>query len=109
MTFGPDRFALWARNATSGLASAITANPSVAMLFRDPSQRATYQLRGRAHLATDEETRRAVYDQSALVERQHDFARLGAAIVIELDLIEGWAGFGPQGVVGAIRMVRSTR
>jgi hypothetical protein len=108
LTFGPDRLAMWARSSSSGIVPAIAQNPNVALLFRNPAQRATYQLRGRAYVANDDETRRAVYDQSPLVERQHDFAMLGAAVIIELDLIEGWAGFGPQGVIGAVRMVRPT-
>ena len=106
MTFGPDRLAMWARKATSGIASAIATNPTVALFLRDPERRSTYQVRGRAYVATDAEVRQAVYDQSPLVERQHDFAMLGAAVIIDLDLIEGWAGFGPGGPVGSVRMVR---
>lgn len=105
-TFGPDRLCLWARSAEEGLAVAVRSNPHVALLFRDESARATYQLRGRAHVATDEATRSAVFEGCPVIERQHDFARLGAAVIIELDLVEGYAGLGPAGQVDPVRLVR---
>jgi hypothetical protein len=105
-TFGPDRLCLWARSATHGLAAASKSNPQVALLFRDESARATYQLQGRAHVAADEATRAAVFEGCPVIEQQHDFARLGAAVIIELDLVEGYAGLGPSGQVDPVRLVR---
>lgn len=106
-TFGPDRLCLWARSAEQGLAVALKTNPHVALLYRDEIARATYQLRGRAHVATDEATRAAVFEGCPVIERQHDFARLGAAVIIELDLVEGYAGLGPSGQVDPVRLVRA--
>lgn len=106
-TFGPDKLCMWARNAEGGLVAAIETNPRVALLFRDESSRAMYQLQGRARVAADETTRAEVFEGSPHIEQQHDFARLGAAIVIELDLVEGWAGFGPSGQVDPVRLVRA--
>ena len=105
-TFGPDRLCLWARSATHGLAAALKSNPHVALLFRDESARATYQLQGRAHVAADDATRAAVFEGCPVIEQQHDFARLGAAVLIELDLVEGYAGLGPSGQVDPVRLVR---
>ncbi len=106
-SFGDDRLAMWARSADTGLAAAIRSNPQVALLYRDEETRATYQLSGRAHVGEDEPTRRAVYDAMPKVERDHDFAMLGAAIIIELDLVEGWAGIGRTGPIDPVRLVRT--
>lgn len=106
-TFAPDRLCLWVRNSEHGFAADIRHNPHVALLFRDESTRATYQMRGRAYVAEDEVTRRAVYAGLPLIERQHDFARLGAAVLIELDLVEGYAGLGPSGQIDPVRLVRA--
>lgn len=105
-TFGEDRLAMWARSADSGVAMAVEANPNVAMLYRDEEKRATYQLSGRAHVVKDEATRLAIYNAMPKVERDHDFAMLGAAIIIELDLVEGWAGIGPSGPIDPVKLVR---
>jgi hypothetical protein len=104
-TLGPDSLGLWAR-AGSGLTEAVKHNPNVALMFRDPGARATYQIAGRARVAEDEATRKLIYDLSPEIEQRHDFALIGAAIVIDLDLIEGWAGFNAAGQIDPIRLVR---
>jgi hypothetical protein len=38
-------------------------------------------------------------------ERDHDFAHLGVAMII--DLVEGYAGLSPQGPVNPISMARA--
>jgi general stress protein 26 len=105
-TFGDDRLAMWARSADTGLAVAVEANPNVALLYRDEEKRATYQLSGRAHVVKDETTRLNIYNAMPKVERDHDFAMLGAAIIVVLDLVEGWAGISPSGPIDPIRLVR---
>jgi hypothetical protein len=105
-TFGPDRLCLWVRSAQGGLAAAVKNNPQVALLFRDETTRATYQMQGRAHVADDEPTRAAIFEGCPVIERQHDFARLGAAVIIELDFLEGYAGLGPSGQIEPVRLVR---
>jgi hypothetical protein len=52
--------------------------------------------------------RAQVYDAMAQVERDHDFARIGVALIIDLDLVQGFAGLGPSGPVDPVRMVRGT-
>jgi hypothetical protein len=106
-TLGPDSFGLWAR-AGSGLTEAVKHNPNVALLFRDPGTRAMYQISGRARVAEDDATRKQVYDLGDEIERRHDFALIGAAIVIDLDVIEGYAGFTPAGQVEPVRLVRGS-
>lgn len=99
------RLVLWARSAETGLAAAVRINPHVALLYRDEAARATYQLEGRAIVADDEEMRDLVFAGLPAIEQQHDFARLGAAIVIELDRVEGYAGLGPAGQIDPVRLI----
>ncbi|MBN8829841.1 MAG: pyridoxamine 5'-phosphate oxidase family protein [Sphingomonadales bacterium] len=105
LTLGPDSLGLWARHG-GGMPEAIAHNPHVALFYRDEGTRATFQLAGRARIADDEATRRRIFDAMPVVEQRHDFAELGAAIVIDLDLVTGWAGFGPTGAIDPIRLVR---
>lgn len=106
-TFDDDKLSLWARSADGGLAAAVRTNPAVALLFRDEESRATYQLSGRARVAEDEATRKSVFSAIPAIEQQHDFAMLGAAIIIDLDLVEGYAGLSPMGQVDPVRLVRN--
>ena len=105
LTLGPDSLGLWARNG-GGMPDAVAHNPHVALFYRDEEARATYQIAGRARIATDEPTRRRIFDAMPLVEQQHDFAELGTAIVVDLDLVTGWAGFSGTGQIDPVRLVR---
>lgn len=105
LTLGPESLGFWARNG-GGMPDAVAHNPNVALFYRDEEERATYQLAGRARIAADEATRRRIFDAMPLVEQQHDFAELGTAIVIDLDLVTGWAGFSATGPIDPVRLVR---
>ena len=105
-SYGDDKLCMWARISKGGIAKAIRSNPNVALFYRHEAVRATYQLRGRAYVVEDEATRKDIYDGMPKVERDHDFSMLGEAIVIELDLVEGWAGFAPDGLLDPVRLVR---
>jgi uncharacterized pyridoxamine 5'-phosphate oxidase family protein len=105
LTLGPDRLGLWARNG-GGMPDAIAHNPHVALMYRDETARATYQIEGRAHVADDAATRRRIFDAMPIPEQRHDFAELGTAIVVELDLVTGWAGFSATGQIDPVRLVR---
>lgn len=105
-SYGDDKLSMWSRISKSGMVKAIRSNPNVALFYRNESVRATYQLRGRAHVVEDEAIRRKIYDEMPKVERDHDFAMLGEAIIIELDMVEGWAGFSPAGQIDPVRLVR---
>jgi len=106
-TLDEARLALWARSASDGLAAAVRHNPHVALLYRNEETRATYQLEGRAFVADDADLRAQVYAALPGIEQQHDFAQLGAAVVIELDRVEGYAGLGPAGQIDPVRLIRS--
>lgn len=101
-----DRLTLWVRNPQSGLIRAIAVNPKVALMYRNEQRRASFQLQGRARIVDDEAEKRRVFDALPKVERDHDFAALGQAIIIELDRIEGYAGVAEGRVVDAVNMRR---
>jgi hypothetical protein len=42
----------------------------------------------------------------AEAERNHDYARTGVALIIDLDRVEGWFGMSPDGPVNRVRMLR---
>ena len=105
LTLGPDSLGLWARAATN-IADAITANPYVALIYRDPQARATYTLAGRASIAADEATRSRIWQAMPVPEQRHDFAHLGTALVIDLDRVAGQAGYSTTGPIDPVHLVR---
>jgi hypothetical protein len=50
--------------------------------------------------------RRTVFESAAKVEQDHDFARAGVAVIIDLDRVEGYAGLSPTGPANPVRMAR---
>lgn len=91
---GPMELSLWVRKAAGGLVDAIAVDPDVSLLYRDSPSRTTYTIVGRARLATDGPTRDAVYDRSPEVEQLHDPHRTGAAVVVDIDRLQGTSPFG---------------
>jgi hypothetical protein len=91
-----DRVALWARDPNGGLLRAIKTNPHVALFYRDPATRETYELAGRARVVTDSADRAAIFDRSPATERNFDPLRRGEAVIIDLDSV---TGAGPGGRV----------
>ena len=104
--FSNTQLAIWVRNSGGGLLAAIARNPKVALMYRDEEKKATFQFQGQAWIATNDDARRKVYDLAHKVERDHDFARLGVALIIDLDRVEGYAGLSPAGQVGRVNMRR---
>lgn len=106
-TDGDDRLAMWIRRADGGLIQAIRYNPKLALVYRNEDSKATYMFQGRARVSDLEADRRRIFDASPEVERAHDFAMLGVAVLVDLDRVEGYAGLGPDGQVGQVRMLRN--
>ena len=104
--FSDDQLAMWIRSAEGGFIRAIRSNPHIALMYRDEEAKATYQFQGRARVTTDAADREKVFQRTATAERAHDFAKLGVAVIVDLDRVEGYAGLGPQGQVDGIRMLR---
>jgi general stress protein 26 len=91
---GPLELSIWVRKATGGLVHAIESNDRVALLYRDSATRTTFTIAGRARLSTDEAIRDAVFARSPEVEQQHDPQRRGAAVLVDIDEVQGTSPFG---------------
>jgi hypothetical protein len=78
-------------------------------MYRDEDTKQTYQFQGRARISTDEEARRRVYEKMEQRERDHDPARTGIALIIDLDRVEGFGGMSPNGPVNKVRMLRDAK
>jgi hypothetical protein len=101
-----DQLAVWIRSADGGFIRAIRQNPKVALVYRNEETKATYNFQGRARVTDDGGERQRVFDAAPQAERAHDFAMLGVAVIVDLDRVEGYAGLGPGGQVGQVRMQR---
>ena len=105
-SFSDDQLAIWVRNSDGNFLNAIAKHPKVALMYRDEETKATYQFQGRARVSTDEAVRQRIYEKMAEAERNHDPARAGVALLVDLDRVEGWAGMSPNGPVNKVRMLR---
>lgn len=104
--FSDDQIGIWARKAEGNTLTAIRHNPKVAMVYRS-STTPVLQFHGRARVAEDTAERDAVFENAPEREQQADPERRGAAIIIDLDRIEGVLRRGPDGPVFC-QMVRSS-
>jgi hypothetical protein len=104
--YSDEQLAIWIRNADGNLLKSVASNPKVAFMYRNEDTKETFQFQGRAFVATGEAERTKVYDNAPPVERAHDFARTGVALIVDLDLVEGWFGLTPDGPIGRVRMLR---
>ena len=75
-------------------------------MYRSTKTRALYQFQGRARVTADPAARERIYSKMSQMERNHDYAQTGVALLIDLDRVEGWAGVGPEGQIGKLRMLR---
>jgi len=101
--YSDDQLALWVRNPEGLMMKSLAKNPLIALMYRNEETTATYQLQGRARVTTDPAERKKIYDHSAQVEQDHDFAHVGAAVIIDLDRVEGYAARGGQGRIFQLR------
>jgi len=90
--FSPDQLAMWIREVTGGILSNLERHPLLTLLYRDQPNRTTYIFSGRGRVADDEETRRIVFDNSSEREQVKDPERLGKAIIVDLDTVQGSEG-----------------
>jgi hypothetical protein len=105
-TQGDEQLGFWLRNHQGGTLAAITVNPHVSLLYRNGATRAMFQFHGRARIADDPGERAAVFEAAPQLEQNADPERKGIAVIVELDRVEGFFGFGPNGPVGFTRMAR---
>ena len=95
------RAAIWVRDPQGGIVRAVPGNPHVALFYRDPATRTSYQVSGRARIEADEAVRDAVYSASPEPERNLDPQQRGVAVVIDVDRVEGRDAGGPVLMVRA--------
>jgi hypothetical protein len=91
-----DQLALWIRNPEGDFVTAIDQNPHVGLMLREQANKHTFQLRGRARVTHDPAERARLYAAIPKQEQNHDFALLGAGVVIDLDWIHGYFSGGEQ-------------
>jgi hypothetical protein len=97
--YSPTQLSIWVRNGEGGLASAVARNPKLALMYRDSRTRTTLIFQGRGHVETDEATRTRVFELSPEVEQNHDPQRKGAALVIDVERLQGTTPAGAVRVV----------
>ena len=90
----------WIRQADGGLVRSIAKNPKMSLAYRD-GPRAMLLMNGRARIVDDEAVRQRVFDMIPESEQNHDPARKGAAMIIEIDRMQGFSTGGEP-----IRMAR---
>ena len=95
-TYSDDQLGFWARNAEGGTLDAIRANPNVVLVYRSATT-PVLQFHGRARITLDEAERRRVFESAPEREQAADPERKGAAVIVELDRVEGVLKFGPSG------------
>lgn len=83
----------WIRQAGGGLVRSMAKNPKVSLAYRDGA-RAMLLMSGRARIETAEAIRDRVFRIIPEVEQNHDPARKGAAMIIEIDRMQGFTTGG---------------
>jgi hypothetical protein len=101
--YGDEQLALWARDPQAGLPRNITAHPEVTLFYHDPASRTSYSFQGQARIESDPDARDRIFDNSNPREQYMDYHRRGAAIVVDLDRVEG------RGPEGRVLMARDAR
>lgn len=104
--FSDDQLSIWLRNASGGLVNSIKSNPKVSILIRLGKGKPNLQFQGRARISSDEDDRERIYERLSQSDKEHDFARVGAALIIDLDRVEGHMTVRGNEVVGRVLMAR---
>jgi hypothetical protein len=94
--YSPTQLCIWVRNAEGGLVRAMQGvNRRVSLLYRDSKSRTTLIFQGLGHVESDPAVRARVYELSPEVEQNHDPARRGAALLIDIQQLQGTTVRGP--------------
>ncbi|HUL94006.1 MAG TPA: hypothetical protein VLV56_16835 [Burkholderiales bacterium] len=83
----------WIRQAAGGLVRSTAKNHMVQLAYRD-GPRAMLLMTGFARIETDDAIRNRVFEMIPEVEQNHDPARKGAAMIIELTRMQGFTTGG---------------
>lgn len=104
--FSDTQLAMWVRSAEGSFIQSIQKNTKVSFVYRNEDTKATYSFQGIARVSHSETDRDIVYGRSALAEQDHDFAKLGVVVLVDLEKIEGYSGLGPSGQLNQIKLIR---
>jgi hypothetical protein len=104
--FSDTQLAMWIRSPEGALIKSIRKNPKVSFVYRNEDSKATYSFQGNARVSGSEIDRDIVYGHSAIAEQDHDFAKLGVVVLVDLKKIEGYSGLGPSGQLNQIKLIR---
>ncbi len=104
--FSDTQLAMWIRSPEGAFVKAIEKNPKVSFVYRNEETKATYSFQGKAKVSDSENDREIVYERSAIAEQDHDFAKLGVVVLVDLEKIEGYSGLGPGGQMNQIKLIR---
>jgi len=88
LAYSDTQLAIWARNR-QGIVKAIEKNPYVSLLYRDNPTRSTLIFEGKAHVLENGEEALRIHDMTPEVERNHLTRESGAAIIIDLEAVDG--------------------
>jgi hypothetical protein len=102
-TFSDTQLCAWIRHADGGLTTSIAKNPRMSFVYRDGT-RALLILEGRGRVETGDDIRHRVFAMIPEVEQNHDPARRGAALIVDIDKIQGYATGGEP-----VRMARQVK
>jgi hypothetical protein len=101
MAYSPTQLAIWARTK-GGIVKALEKNPYVSMLYRENPTRSTLIFEGKARVLPESDEAYRIHDATPEVERNHLSRETGAAIIIEVENVDGST---PEGRVKVRRSV----
>jgi hypothetical protein len=93
--YSDTQLAIWVRDPAGGILKAVTGGHShIALLYGElgAQSKAFVSFRGRGRIESSESVRRKVFDESPEIERNMDKDRKGAALIIDLDSVDGFFG-----------------
>ena len=93
--YSSDQVALWIRNPEGGLVRALPDSPRLSFFYRDPAARTFLQIQGRGRVDDDPHVRDVVFDNSPEREQSIDPERLGVAVIVDVDRVQGRLADGP--------------
>ena len=92
--FSPTQLSIWVRHADGGLPQAVANNSNVSLAYSDRRANANIFVMGKAHVESDEESRRKAFELGPEVEQTHDPERHGVALIIDIVRMQANAGPG---------------
>ena len=84
---GNDQVVMWLRNVDGTTANGVQANNKIALFYRNPETRLSFQMQGRAQLVKDKALEDEIWNATPEQERNADADRKGGAMLVEIDRV----------------------